>query len=397
MLSVVITTKNRAGMLRKALLMLNRQSLSPENFEVIVANDAEDEIDLSGLCYEAGVVLGGGHGPANARNTGVEAARGNVIVMMQDDTLPSRHVLFYHWLRHAESPKPICVQGFTDWWPDLPPLDFERFLIDSGLQANWAALKNQDGSWKRDANGFFLTTNVSIAKSEFERLDGFNTKFPDPAWEDVEFGTRGQKFGLTTIFEPNAVNYHAHRQTFQGFVKRQIMEGKSRIIFASLHPEVAPGLLDPNGLRESSTQQMQLAIKQAEEFNFSSVPDVQDIRKQRWMTALRMASLEGIRQGLAEATKRCPVWQAVPHLHLDEQCHHVVMTASRMEASDLAFAEISAEWALQGGMDNWALWAVRGEVAKAKGDKAGAYRYFTQSVALGASEIWPINALNSLE
>jgi GT2 family glycosyltransferase len=393
-LSLIITTFNKIGVMKRHLNMLSRQTLSPDCYEAIVINDGEP-IDLSG--YPVQVVESHGKGPAGARNLGASLANNQILVFSQDDALPAVNFLFYHFLSHFNYPnQEVGVQGYTDWWPNIVT-DFEQFLYSSGIQANWNALKNDDGSWKKDATGFCLTTNFSIAKSEFERLGGFNEKFPHAAWEDVEFGLRGQKHNLHTIMEPNAINYHAHRQTLDGFVQRQIKEGKSRLIICSIHPEISGSLLDPEGLRKTNASQLQEAIALARETHYSSGQDIQEVRQQRWSIALRLASLEGIRQGIADRSKTNKVWLAIEHLHSPEECHHVVTVASRLETGEFAYAETSAEWALQQNQSNWALWAVRGEVALAKGDRSDAINYFLRSANLGPGGKWNTDRLRELQ
>jgi GT2 family glycosyltransferase len=397
-ISYIICTFNKPGVLKRHLDMLLKQTLSHDLFEVIVVNDGEP-IDwlytysnhLRG--FPVYVYESKGKGPAGARNMGAGLSSGPAILFSQDDALPHPHLLFRHWLRHYESTDSVGVQGFTDWHQ---PRELELFLYESGLQANWSSLKNPDGSWKQDATGFCLTTNFSIAKSEFERLGGFSETFPHAAWEDVEFGLRGQKHGLKTLFEPNAINYHAHRQTLDSFITRQLKEGASRLILCSLHPEASGSLLDPEGLRTTTNDMLQTAITEARETHFISGVDVHKVRYDRWTNAFRLASLEGIRRGITERAKTNKVWLAIQHLHTGDECHHVVTVASRLDSGELAFAETSAEWALQQNKDNWALWAVRGEVSLAMGDRLGAVNYMQRASALGPGETWPVERLKEL-
>lgn len=402
-LSYIIPTYQRSGTLLRHLEMLSRQTLDPALYEVLILQDGTETITFPtnhtryGKKINLKVIETEHKGPAAARNLGAKYAEGDAILFVGDDTFPHRSLLYRHWLQHKQADGPIACQGYTDWWADLPPLDFELFLIESGLQANWSSLKNDNGTWKTDASGFCLTTNFSIAKSEFERLGGFSTEFPHAAWEDVEFGYKGTKFGLKTILETQAVNHHAHRQTFEGYVSRNLKEGASRIILAGLHPEAAWGLLDPNSVRETNSAMFQEAATLARELDHLHAPDVQKLRKERWARALQLASLEGIRRGLAEKSLTFPTWQAIPHLHLQEQTQHVVTVSRNIETGNLAYAETSAEWALQSGQDNWALWMVRAEVSKVMGDRISGLRYASEASRRGAGESWPIEFIKQLE
>ena len=359
--------------------------------------DIPPEVDAYNFTY----IEQANGGPAKARNAGADKATGDVLLFVGDDALPHAHLLFRHWLAHRTESKPVAVQGYTDWWPGLPPLEFEHFLIESGLQVGWSGLKNHDGSWKREAPGFCITTNYSIHREEYERLyaeaksatermGGFHESFPNAAWEDIDFGFRGQKHGLRTIFEPNAVNFHAHRQTFEGFVKRQMTEGRSRIHLCALHPEIAGQLLDPEGLRSVSRDGLQRLVAQCRELDSftSGDKELDTLRKQRWQNALRVASLEGVRQGIDTRSKTQKVWGAIPHIHSPEQAMHVVATAVSLEKGELGYASTAAEWALRSNPTNWALWAVKGEVELAHGRRSEAYLAYIRALELGPGAEW---------
>ena len=410
MISYIIPTFNRAGVLRKHLRELSRQTLARELWEVVVCNDGGEPVDLppETKSYNFTYIEQENGGPAKARNAGAKAASGDILYFVGDDCLPHSHTIFRMWLAHRDNPKVAC-QGYTDWWSGLPALEFENFLYESGLQANWSGLKNQDGTWKREANGFCMTTNYSIhreewdrlyaeATSDIDRMGGFHESFPYAAWEDIDLGFRGQKHGLKTIFEPNAVNYHAHRQTLDGFVKRQITEGRSRLHLCALHPELAGQLLDPEGLRSASKDGLQRLIAQCKELENITPGDkeIDQLRKQRWHNALRVASLEGIRQGIDERSKKQKCWEAIPHVHSTEQSMHVVSVAVSLEKGEMGYAMTAAEWGLRSNPTNWALWAVKAEVELAMGRRAEAYATFKQAISLGPGAQWPLERMKVL-
>src|SRR3990167_5587457 len=350
-ISVIIPTRNRNGLLSLVLEAFKRQTLVRELYEIVVVNDGGDfwpGLDCDRVIYQEHA------GPATARNKGVESSSGNIVLFLGDDTIPQRNCLYYHWLTHYAIGAPVAVQGYTDWWPDLPPLALENFLTgDSGLQANWRALKHDDGSWKKEANGFCLTTNYSIDKSEFLRVGGFNPSFPNAAWEDVCFGLEAQMLGVKTLFQPDSI-------------------------------------------RKTSTETMRQAIELARELSYIQSQDLQDMRQQRWYNAFREASWEGVRRGIEIASKRCKAWLAIPHLHTEEEAHHIATCASFIERN-LAYAETSIEWAIRQNSNNWAIWAVKGELELALGHRENAIAGFRRSVELGPGEKWPLDRLSDLE
>jgi len=394
-LSYIIPTHGREGVLLKHLEMLEQQTLSRKQFEVIVVNDGGLAIDVPKTSYKLTSLGQEQAGPATARNTGVKASTGDVVLFVGDDALPHFNLLYRHWLMHLSN-KPCAVQGYTGWYSQLPPLDFENFLYESGLQANWASLKNEDGSWKRDGSGYCLTTNYSIHREEIDRLGGFDQEFPDAAWEDISLGFRGTKHGLITLFEPDAINYHAHRQTLDGFVRRQQTEGRSRLILCAIHPELSSSLLDPVALRDFSQDKFQAAVALARQLHYNSDPAVRDARNQRWTEAFKYASLSGITDGITKRSKKCKAWLAIKHLHIPEHSHFMVSVASCIEKGDFGFANVNIEWALREGQGNWAIWAAKGEVELASGRKREALLAFEKSVTLGPGEEWPLGRMKEI-
>lgn len=394
-ISYIIPTHGRNGVLYKHLDELDKQTLARKNWEVIVVADGSDALEIGPHTYSVKSVGQPQSGPAVARNTGAENATGDVLTFVGDDALPHPNLLYRHWLNHIANDR-VAVQGYTGWYPQLPPLDFENFLYQSGLQANWDSLKNPDGSWKKDGSGYCLTTNYSIHRAEAERLSKFDTEFPNAAWEDISLGFKGTKHGLRTLFEPDAINYHAHRQTLDGFIRRQQTEGRSRLVLCSIHPELSGSLLDPEGLRDFSQDKFQFAVEMARRLHFNSDPAVQEIRRMRWTQAFRYASLSGVLNGIAERSGKCKVWLAIPHLHIPEQCHFIVSVASCLERGELGFANVNIEWALREGQTNWAIWAAKGEVELASGRKREALLAFEKSVTLGPGEKWPLERMKDI-
>lgn len=92
LVSVVIPTQNRTGMLRDALESVGRQTY--RNWEAVVVNDGGE--DISGVLGTlpkdvAGKItvlrLPSPQGVANARNMGIDAAWGEVVAFLDDDDL----------------------------------------------------------------------------------------------------------------------------------------------------------------------------------------------------------------------------------------------------------------------------------------------------------------------
>lgn len=88
--SVVIATRSRVSLLRECLDLLLPQL--GEGDEIVVVDDDPEgsaQAALVGADPRIRVLSSGGSGPAGARNTGVRAARGDIVAFTDDDVLPA--------------------------------------------------------------------------------------------------------------------------------------------------------------------------------------------------------------------------------------------------------------------------------------------------------------------
>ena len=392
---------------------LRRQSLNTDMWECIVIDDCSQDgtyeyLQSAKFPYNLKYAqTEKNSGPATARNLGASLASNPILAFIGDDTIPHRHLLYRHFLSHKQKGFPCAIQGYTDWHPSIPPDDFHRFLHGQtklgggGQQANWNGLKDKKtGDWISPDTpldgGFFLTTNISIHKDTFEFYGGFSETFPNAAWEDVALGVTLLSFGVRTYFECNAVNYHAHRMTLDGFVKRQIKEGKSRLHIVALHPFLAPQLLDVDGMRRAEGESLTMYVEAARVLHYNRDEIVQEARQNRWQLALRLASLEGIKQGLQERGEKCHIWWAIPHLHLNDAIMQTVSCAAAYEKEDLEFATVCYEWANKQEPDAWSMPAIRGEILLKQGKRADALAAFRESLSKSAGEKWPLERAKEL-
>lgn len=395
-LSVIIPTYNRVGLLHWHLDELSRQTLSRDEFEVVVVEDGGGDsqagLDWKSLPYNIRWLRQENSGPAAARNLGASQATGDILLFCGDDCIPNRNLLFRHHLRHKENVKDKVIQGFTDWHPNIPPDTFMMFL-NNGLQANWGGLRDKNtGVWaSRDANipGWFLTTNVSIPKRLFDEHGGFDKDFPHAAWEDIELSLRLSQLGVETNLEVDAQNYHWHKQTLDSFARRQEMEGGSRIVLVAKHFFMAHQMFSVDALREASRDRFMQAMARARELHYNEYPEAQEARYKYWQEAMQLASLQGVRAGLNKRSETCPVWKAIEHLHLQDAANHISACASDYEKGDFEKAMVNLEWAARVEPDAWVMEAARGEVYLAMGQKSEAQDHFRRSMAASGGEDWP--------
>jgi len=240
--SIVIPTFNRLCQLQNVIAAVRSQALPPgTDLEVVVVDDGSSDGTSDWLASQIEnpgfiAIDQPNSGPARARNRGVEAASGDLILFLGDDTVPQPGWLAAHLEEHRlfGSPGPLAVLGYTSFSPDAES-PFLRFINEYGAQFGYILIEDP----RAVPFNFFYTSNISLPRSELVRLGGFREDFPAAAWEDIEFAYRAVGEGLKIHYQPQARTLHRHCIRPRTFCRRQGTSGRSAAIFAQLHPELA--------------------------------------------------------------------------------------------------------------------------------------------------------------
>ncbi len=252
--SVVVPTFNRCEALLRTLDALAGQSI--RGFEVVVVDDGSSDGTAAAVreaaerwrdAFRLEVLEQTNQGPGAARNRGVAAAHGDLVVFLGDDTAPTPGLLEEHLRRHRELAGPAAVVGFTDW-------DREQMQVTAGLE-----MVNEEGqqfgyAFMEDRGDVpytcFYTSNLSLPR-EALRAEPFDEEFPLASWEDVELGYRLSLLGLRIVYHRAATVHHFHPYDFAGFFRRQVQVGRTARVLLLRHPALAddPCLLPPRPSR----------------------------------------------------------------------------------------------------------------------------------------------------
>jgi glycosyltransferase involved in cell wall biosynthesis len=123
-LSIVIPTHNQRERLRLVLCGLEQQSLDPRHFEILVIDDGSDdgtsemlvEVDLPHFGFRR---LEVNQGRSRARNVGIDAARGDLVVFLDGDALPAPDLLERYMEAFLQRGERVVLCGFQYSLPDL--------------------------------------------------------------------------------------------------------------------------------------------------------------------------------------------------------------------------------------------------------------------------------------
>ena len=239
--SIVIPTFNRRDQLERTLAGLAAQVDVEVGLEVIVVSDGStdgtDEWLRSGATpLEVSACFQANSGPAAARNRGIEAARGTLVVFLDDDVVPDPDLVSAHVRKHQSLDDDLVVIGpmWTPYDCELTPwVRWEQRTLyrqyEAMLRGEWAATPRQ-----------FYTANASVARQHLESVGGFNPAFRRA--EDVELAYRLADAGLSFAFAPEAAVFHYALRSFDSWCANASAYGHNDVRFGRDHGQ--PWLLD---------------------------------------------------------------------------------------------------------------------------------------------------------
>jgi glycosyltransferase involved in cell wall biosynthesis len=238
-LSAVICTYNRAYLLDKVLHSLCNQTLSPQNFEVVIVNDGSidntEEVVLSyAVMLPLRYLYQRNAGLASAKNHGLFACRGDIVLFLDDDDIATNTLLEEHVKTHRDFPaQHYAVLGYTALGEDINKDFLMHFVTEVGcFLFSYPALKHGD---VLDYT-YFWGGRSSCKRSLLLEYGIFNPIFRFGC-EDIELGYRLSKHGLQVIYNKNAVSYMVRKVDFDGFCHRLERQGASNYVFSQIHPE----------------------------------------------------------------------------------------------------------------------------------------------------------------
>ena len=237
-LSVVIATYNRPQLVARLLGQLAVQTLPPEQFEVVVVDDGSKEpvkpgLEALTLPFTLRVEEQKNAGAAAARHRGVLAARGEIVLITDDDMQVAEDFLEKHLERH-----PVGARNVVVGWikPDPAVKDmplFERWYAYLNNR-NAAALSDPKN---RTKGSHLYTGNVSFRREDYLAVGGFDPSLGQS--EDIELGLRLEKAGCRFEFSADAYVLHGSDHTsFERWLKRAHRYGIFDAQVAGKHPDV---------------------------------------------------------------------------------------------------------------------------------------------------------------
>lgn len=231
--SVVVPTYNRLETLREVVPTLLAQDVGPERLEVLVCDSNSNDGTAEFLAQLASAhgnlrhVCGPFTGRAMARNAGITAARGEVVLFNDADILASPDLVRRH-LEHHRAQQNVAVVGL-----EVQVRSYAEYLAKRerpDLRGSLHPPTRKRLSWL-----YFLTGNASVRRADLLRVGSFDESFTGYGHEDLELGYRLQQAGIAILYDPLAVNYHWQDVPEGDQRERMRLAGHSAVRFYRKH------------------------------------------------------------------------------------------------------------------------------------------------------------------
>ncbi len=223
--SVVVCTYNGARTIRDCLDGLSR--LDYPDYEVIVVDDgSSDATGVIARQYDCRLIQTENRGLANARNTGLAAATGEIIAYLDDDAYPDPD-----WLTYLAAT--FLRTGYAGvGGPNIaPPGDGPIAECVARAPGGPVHVLVTD----REAE-HIPGCNMAFRKSCLDAIDGFDPQFRT-AGDDVDVCWRLQERGWTLGFHPAAMVWHHRRNSLRTYWRQQIGYGRAEAMLERKWPE----------------------------------------------------------------------------------------------------------------------------------------------------------------
>lgn len=242
-ISVVVATYNRADTLRETLRHLQAQTLTADDYEVIVVDDGSPDATADMVQsvqpdyrFRLLYLQHPNRGPGHTQNRGIREARAPIVLLIADDIFLSPGALAAHLTAHGDGAG--GEQAVLGCVLQSPALTQTVFL------SKW-------DPWRMGAlpDGqvlpyyMFWACNISVRREFMLARGMFGNQMGRAgaaAHEDAELGHRLHQHGLRVVFCRAAWGFHHHVETLAGSLHRSRQRGLNWPDFRRRvpHPEV---------------------------------------------------------------------------------------------------------------------------------------------------------------
>ena len=224
-ISVVVCSYNGAPTIRDTLEAL--QHLDYPRYEVIVVDDGSTDAtaEIAGG-YDVRLISTENAGLSSARNTGMEAATGEIVAYIDDDAYPDTH-----WLKFLAAEFLSSDYAGVGGPNIAPPGDgaIAECIANSPGGPSHVLLTDRTAE-------HIPGCNMAFRRDCLKAVGGFDPRFR-AAGDDVDVCWRLQDRGWLLGFNPGAMVWHHRRNSLRTYWKQQLGYGKAESLLERKWPE----------------------------------------------------------------------------------------------------------------------------------------------------------------
>ncbi len=231
-LSIVIPTYGTTGVLVECLRALSEQKGDTDACEVLVVNDGGKEseaFEVPGQRVRIRYARQDHKGPAAARNLGTRMAEGEIVVFLDDDSVPLKD-----WL-----------QATMSAWMDTPDCDgIGGYVASDPGESIYCRVNADFFNWYLEQQGhdgeclFLVTCNAGYKKGSLESFGGFDDRFERACGEDRDLNLKIVRGGGKLRLDKRILVYHDRDLTLKSFAKKHYHYGKAASHIYSRYPDL---------------------------------------------------------------------------------------------------------------------------------------------------------------
>ena len=241
LVSVVIACPNGSWMLDECLAALERQTY--RNFEVIVlpdegergmGNGERGSYQLSTINYQLSTIPTGKVRPAEKRNIGIKAAKGEVVAFIDDDAYPDAR-----WLENAVKyfgeptigalGGPGVTPPGDGFWAKCGGRVYENIFVSGNYRYRYLG-----GRVRKDIDDY-PSCNLFVRKDVLEQIGGYRTDFW-PGEDTLLCEDIVCKAKKRIVYDPWTLVYHHRRPLFAAHLRQLGRYGFHRGYFVKRFP-----------------------------------------------------------------------------------------------------------------------------------------------------------------
>jgi len=226
--SVIVPAYNAERTVERCLEALTGQDYPKDLYEVILVDDGSTDKtgEIVGR-YPVKYIRQENKGPATARNKGVEAAKGGIILFTDSDCVPEANWI-EEMVRPFNSPEVAAVKGVYR-------------AGQAGIVARFSQVEFEERFEmlkKADSIDMVDTYSAGFRRDIFLKMGGFDTGFPVANNEDTELSYRMSSLGLKMVFNPDAAVCHLnHPDSIKRYARIKFWRGCWRMVVYKRFPE----------------------------------------------------------------------------------------------------------------------------------------------------------------